>query len=282
METALGQNKLAQINFVKTRRQAFEYFGTAASTFEVFNAMLESCTEDNGCMVVDNTSHSDHLTDTFYWYRIENDDQNSEDENESDNDSENETAVGLLIDRSLLKFRPYLRPVHDDLDDSKLSSIEQKRRNHENKIRGGDKVVVNVLLRTLYGSRTGDRETGAVAQWVVAKHVLVKPKGMKPTKAERKQKGYTSQSLFIGDGNDSPTQQEENWRWNACRSVDPLLDDSDLQIRDDHQLFGEVVKIDILGAADGSDSLATVTVRRLLAPHQTKSTIFHRASELFD
>ena len=200
----------------------------------------------------------------------------------SDNDSENETAVGLLIDRSLLKFRPYLRPVHDDLDDSKLSSIEQKRRNHENKIRGEDKVVVNVLLRTVYGSRSGHTETGAVAQWVVAKHVLVKPKGMKRTKSERKQKGYTSQSLFIGDGNDSPTQQEENWRWNACRSVDPLLDDSDLQIRDDHQLFGEVVKIDILGAADGSDSLATVTVSRLLAPRQTNSGIFHRACELFD
>ena len=204
----------------------------------------------------------------------------------SDNDCEYEIAVGLLIDRSLLKFRPYLQPAHDDWDDSKLSSSEQKRRNHENKIRGEDKVVVKVLLRTVYRSRIGYVETFAAAQWVVAKHVLVKPKGMKPTKSERKRKGYTLQSLFVGDGNDSPTQQEENWRWNACRSVDPHPDDLDSQISiigDETQLFGEVVKIDILGATDGSDSLATVTIRRLLAPHQTKSdTIFHKASELFD
>jgi hypothetical protein len=60
---------------LKARRKSYEYFGTGAGKFEVFNAMLESCTEDNGCMVIDNTSYGDHLTDVFFWYQIEDPEQ---------------------------------------------------------------------------------------------------------------------------------------------------------------------------------------------------------------
>lgn len=64
---------------LKTRRKSYEYFGTPAGKFEVFNAMLESCTEDSGCMVIDNTSYGDHLTDVFYWYQIEDPEQSGGD-----------------------------------------------------------------------------------------------------------------------------------------------------------------------------------------------------------
>ena len=198
------------------------------------------------------------------------------------------TSVGLLIDRSLLKLRPYLQTISDETNDAQLSSSEQKRRNLEALIRGKDKVIVEVILSTVYESRSKSIETGAVAQWVVAKHVLTKPSGLKPTKSERKEKGFNSQSLFVGDHNDTFTQQEENWRWSAGRMVQPHYDGTDLGNSSSiaaSQLLGEVVKMDVGTASqDGSASLATVTIRRLLAPHQTKRGRMphHRELELFD
>jgi hypothetical protein len=204
-----------------------------------------------------------------------------------DDDSGHGTAVGLLIDRSLLKHRPYLQTLSDDVPDPNASSSEQKRRNLEALIRGKNKVVVKLMLSTVYDSRRGFLKSGAVAQWVVAKHVLIKPSGLKPTKSERKEKGYTSQSLFVGDGNDTNAQQEDNWRWNAGR----MLQQTSYSCSDNNggtmepQLFGEVVKMTVdSNVQDGSTSLATITFRRLLAPHQTKNGRMphHKDMELFD
>ena len=195
-------------------------------------------------------------------------------------DRGNCTSVGLLIDRALLKLRPYLQIISDQTNESELSSSEQKRRNLEAIIRGKDKVIVEIILSTVYGLRSNSITAGAVAQWVVAKHVLTKPSGMKPTKSERKEKGFTSQSLFVGDRNDTFTQQEDNWRWSAGR-----MDASNSIDIGGSQLLGEVVKMDVGTASlDGSTSLATVTIRQLLAPHQTKSGRMphHRELELLD
>ncbi|KAL7515076.1 hypothetical protein ACHAXN_013034 [Cyclotella atomus] len=197
------------------------------------------------------------------------------------------TAVGLLVDRSVLKLRPYLQTLFDDAPDPTASSSEQKRRNLEALIRGKDKVAVKLVLSTVYESRRGFLEIGPVAQWVVAKHVLIKPSGLKPTKSERKDKGYTSQSLFVGDENDIYTQQEDNWRWNAGRLLQQTSyhrSDNNVGTIESH-LFGEVVKMTVdSNLQDGSTSLATITFRRLMAPHQTKNGRMphHKDMELFD
>ena len=198
---------------------------------------------------------------------------------------DNDRTVGLLVDRSALKLRPYLQSIFDDIDDSKASASELKRRNLEATIRGKDKVVVRVQLSNTYESRSGSRDNGSVARWVVATHVLAKPSGIKPTKTERKRAGFTSQSLFLGDENDAPSQQEENWRWQAGRlaqrqSCDAITDGGIIR----SQLIGEVVKMTLGAPMQDSSSLATVTIRQLLAPHQTKvgRLPHYENNELFD
>ncbi|KAL3794754.1 hypothetical protein HJC23_012764 [Cyclotella cryptica] len=205
-----------------------------------------------------------------------------------DNDRGFGMTVGLLINRSLLKYRPYLQTTYDSIDDPVPSPSEQKRRNVEALIRGKDKVVVRVNLSTVYESRIGSIDKGSVAQWVVAAHVPAKPVGVKPSKTERKEGGYTSQSLFVGDENDTRSRQEENWRWSASRSAHLHscgVTTGRSGIISGSQLFGEVVDMTVGPVSqDCSSSLATVTIRRLLAPHQTRGGRMphHGELELFD
>lgn len=197
-------------------------------------------------------------------------------------------TVGLLVDRSLLKCRPYLQTMYNTIDDSQTSPTEQKRRNMEAVIRGKDKAVVRVVLSTVYESRIGSIDNGAATQWVVAAHVPANPIGVKPSKAERKKGGYTSQSLFVGDENDTRSRQEQNWRWSAGRIAHMHSFDTTARVNgfiSGSQLFGEVVNMTVGPTSqDCSGSLATVTIRQLLAPHQTRGGRMphHGELELFD
>lgn len=40
-------------------------------TFELFSAFLDQLTDDYGCLVIDNTSHSDQLLDQIFWYKVD-------------------------------------------------------------------------------------------------------------------------------------------------------------------------------------------------------------------
>lgn len=96
-----------------------------------------------------------------------------------------------------------------------------------------------------------------------------------PSKSGSKRKKVSS-SRHVGDGNDSPEQQIQNWRWLSGRYHDFLLASSLSTTRLDHSweailsggFVGHVIKVD--PCSDGS-SLARVTLRRLVLPEHTVS-----------
>mmetsp|Transcript_2910 Transcript_2910/g.6275 ORF Transcript_2910/g.6275 Transcript_2910/m.6275 type:complete len:1508 (+) Transcript_2910:157-4680(+) len=201
-------------------------------------------------------------------------------------------TVCLLVDRSSIKSLPYLQVEADDSKDAMISSSEQKRRKLEAKIRGEDKVVVRITLASVFDQRNGSKlDLEVVSQWVVRKRINVKPTGKKPTKKERKHNKQNAQSLYVGDGNDTQFQQEQNWKWiasqTACQQIgfgrghsvpeNNMLDSGS-------ELVGEVIKMDIIPAQDGSTTLATVTIKRLWTPEQIEGgrLAHHRSMELFD
>lgn len=51
------------------KRKLFEYYAGMFPTFEMFNQVLNECTKDYGCMVIDNTTSSDKLDDQVFWYK---------------------------------------------------------------------------------------------------------------------------------------------------------------------------------------------------------------------
>ena len=207
--------------------------------------------------------------------------------------SQRRIIVGLLVDRAYIKSLPFLQVESYSSNDSLLSDNKQERRKLEAKIQGENKVVVVVSLASVFQKNALKRnaskpDRGVVTQWAIRKRVIAKPAGKKPSKRERKRNNQNPQSLFVGDGNDSKSQQENNWRWIASRTACQLVGTSTghsclrNDLRDSvSQFFGEVVKID---AHLHLPSVATVTVKRLLTPEQTTMgrLAHHRPLDLFD
>lgn len=54
-------------------RRIYDNFCRANLTFPEFKQVLEECTADRGCLVIDNTSLSNKLEDQVFWYRAEPD-----------------------------------------------------------------------------------------------------------------------------------------------------------------------------------------------------------------
>ncbi|KAL7552962.1 hypothetical protein ACHAWF_016203, partial [Thalassiosira exigua] len=202
-------------------------------------------------------------------------------------------GVRLLVDRASLRDLPHLEVV-DDCDDVAVSSSERKRRKLEARIRGADKVLVEATLASAYDKVRGSKlRPGVVSHWAVRKRVVAKAAGKRPSKAERKRTKQHADALFVGDGNDAPSQQEQNWRWIASRARGPVdagtnrsLVGNDNEQDPVSQLVGEVVRVDISPAQseNGSSSLALVTVKSLWTPEQTERgrLAHHGAFELFD
>lgn len=59
------QNKLNE------RKKLYEHWA-GFMTYDVFNAILDACTDDYGCIVIDNTVKSNRLEDQVYYYKAEN------------------------------------------------------------------------------------------------------------------------------------------------------------------------------------------------------------------
>ena len=190
-------------------------------------------------------------------------------------------AVGLLVDREKIKSLPYLQFLSDDT----LSSSKPVLKKIEDKIRGEMNVVVKVVLASVIGKRRGAKlNRSVVKQWIVRKRMIAKPSGKKPTKSERKAKSLKKQSLFVGDGNDTSNQQEKNWRWVAARAVSVNSTNESNSSEFASQLVGEVTAMIVHENPGKGDSLATVTIRRMWTPEETKNgrTCVHGHLELFD
>jgi len=56
---------------VKNKMRIYENYAGMCPTFEVFNKIMDDCTENYGCLVINNNTKSNKLVDQLLWYRAE-------------------------------------------------------------------------------------------------------------------------------------------------------------------------------------------------------------------
>ena len=56
-------------NIISNRKKIYEHYAGCVPTFESFCQIMDQCTEDYGCLVVDNNIKSNKLSDQIYWYK---------------------------------------------------------------------------------------------------------------------------------------------------------------------------------------------------------------------
>jgi len=52
-------------------KKLYEYYAGMFESMEMFKNILNQCTENYGCMVIDNTANSSNLADQVFWYRAD-------------------------------------------------------------------------------------------------------------------------------------------------------------------------------------------------------------------
>jgi hypothetical protein len=58
-------------NYVSNRRRIYEHYAGMFPTFEIFCQVMNQCTENFECLVIDNTSKSNKIEDMVYWYKAD-------------------------------------------------------------------------------------------------------------------------------------------------------------------------------------------------------------------
>lgn len=58
-------------NKLNSKKKLYEHYAGVFPTFEMFSKVLDECTKDHGCLVIDNRTQSDKLEDQVYWYRAD-------------------------------------------------------------------------------------------------------------------------------------------------------------------------------------------------------------------
>jgi len=56
-------------NSVGNRKRIYENYAGIFPTFEIFNQVMDQCTQNFECLVIDNTSKSNEINDVIYWYK---------------------------------------------------------------------------------------------------------------------------------------------------------------------------------------------------------------------
>lgn len=59
-------------NIVQNRRRLYECYAGMFPTFEVFCAVMDQCTENYECLVINNNAKSNKIEDQVFWYKAEN------------------------------------------------------------------------------------------------------------------------------------------------------------------------------------------------------------------
>jgi hypothetical protein len=57
--------------YMNNRRRLFENYGAAFPSFEFFGQMMDQCTQNYECLVINNTTQSNKLEDMIFWYKAE-------------------------------------------------------------------------------------------------------------------------------------------------------------------------------------------------------------------
>jgi hypothetical protein len=58
-------------NYVSNRKRLYEHYAGMFPTFEMFCQVMDQCTEDYECLVINNNAKSNKLTDQVFWYKAE-------------------------------------------------------------------------------------------------------------------------------------------------------------------------------------------------------------------
>ena len=56
-------------NYVSNRKRLYEHYAGMFPNFEMFCQVMDQCTENYECLVIDNTSNSNKLNDCVFWYK---------------------------------------------------------------------------------------------------------------------------------------------------------------------------------------------------------------------
>jgi hypothetical protein len=56
-------------NVMGNRRRIYENYASMFPSIDIFNQVMDQCTEDYHCLVIDNTSASNNLEDIVFWYK---------------------------------------------------------------------------------------------------------------------------------------------------------------------------------------------------------------------
>ena len=57
--------------YLNNRKRIYDNYASVFPSFEFFCQMMDQCTTDYGCVVIDNTSQSAKLEECVYWYKAE-------------------------------------------------------------------------------------------------------------------------------------------------------------------------------------------------------------------
>ncbi len=71
MRTNIDYVFILRENYLSNRRKIYENYAGMFPTFELFCEVMDNCTENYECLVIDNNSKSNKLQDQVYWYRAE-------------------------------------------------------------------------------------------------------------------------------------------------------------------------------------------------------------------
>ena len=58
-------------NIVQNRRRLYDCYAGMFPTFEVFSAVMDQCTENYECLVINNNAKSNKIEDQVFWYKAE-------------------------------------------------------------------------------------------------------------------------------------------------------------------------------------------------------------------
>jgi hypothetical protein len=58
-------------NYISNRKRLYEHYAGMFPSFEVFCQVMDQCTENFECLVIDNTSKSNKIEDMVFWYKAD-------------------------------------------------------------------------------------------------------------------------------------------------------------------------------------------------------------------
>lgn len=72
MRTQIDFCVLCRENIVSNRKRLYEHYAGMFPTFEIFSQVMDQCTQNYECLIIDNTSKSNEITSQVFWYKADN------------------------------------------------------------------------------------------------------------------------------------------------------------------------------------------------------------------